>query len=92
MAEYTVLKEIGLGAAHSASGKTIHRRGDVVLPPASRLLIVQFSGDAGFYILHLNDEGDEITDTFHMTIDEAFAQAKWEYGVSASEWLDRDRE
>ena len=81
-----VLREVGLEPRRVSTQQTVHRRGGAVLAAPAALRIVQFSGDAGFYLLYLDDVGDELTDTFHDSVDAAMAQAEWEYGVVAEDW------
>jgi hypothetical protein len=50
------------------------------------LAITQFPPDPGFYLLYLDEAGGETTDTYHERIEDAMAQAHWEFGVESSEW------
>jgi len=36
--------------------------------------------------LYLDAEGNELTDTFHDTLDGALAQAEFEFGAKPNEW------
>jgi hypothetical protein len=40
----------------------------------------------GFYVLSLNAADDWIGDTWHETLDAAFAQAEFEFGLDHSDW------
>jgi hypothetical protein len=40
----------------------------------------------GFYLLSLNEADEELTDTWHQELDDAFAQAAYEFGLSRSDW------
>lgn len=71
---------------HPPTGKTIHRMGNTLTTGAVTLQLVQLSGDPGFYLIHLNSAGEEIADTYHDTIQDALAQAEWEFDVKATEW------
>lgn len=51
------------------------------MPAPAALRISQYQGDAGFYLLYLDLDGEEITDTYHMTLQDAFEQANWEFGA-----------
>ena len=53
------------------------------------LVIAQLPPDEGFYLLYLDGEGNEITDTYHDSLDKAVDQAKWEIGVDTDEWQDK---
>lgn len=43
--------------------------------------------DEGYALTYLDASGDEITDTFHLTLDGAFAQAEFEFAVTKPEWV-----
>jgi hypothetical protein len=81
-----VLKQIVLDAKHTPTGKTKHSSGNEELPPAAMLQIVKYEDVEGFYLLYLDADGNELTDTFHDTLERAFAQAEWEYRVKPNEW------
>ncbi len=86
MNDYVILKSIVLGPHHLATGKTQHYQKEQELPPASTLKIATYEDTEGFYLLYLDANGNELTDTFHDTIEEAFSQAEWEYNVKPDEW------
>ncbi|MDP9024388.1 MAG: hypothetical protein M3N13_03295 [Candidatus Eremiobacteraeota bacterium] len=73
-------------ASHEATGFTIHRRGNEVMPKPASLSILQIGSDPGFYLVYLDGNGDEQTDTYHGDLDSAFAQAGAEFGVARTEW------
>src|ERR1700737_368274 len=73
-------------ADHLATGFTVHRRGGEILPKPSILTIAQRGSDLGYYLLYLDDQGEEMTDTYHENLDAAFEQAKAEFGVAKEEW------
>jgi hypothetical protein len=56
------------------------------MPRPAQLRIVQFANDPGFYLLYCTTGGEELTDTYHDTLDAAFGQAEWEFGVKRPEW------
>lgn len=74
------------------TGKTRHYRGDGLLPPAQRLEIVQVPPDNGYYLLYLDEDGAEMTDTWHESIDRAMDQANFEFGLVPGEWKHLDSE
>jgi hypothetical protein len=39
-----------------------------------------------FYLLYLDAAGDEMTDTWHQTFDDALHHAEFEFSVKPSEW------
>mgnify|MGYP001617358595 CR=1 FL=1 len=87
MVSRKLLAQVRLASRHSPTGKTSHFRGNKLLPSPSRLAIVQYPGDSGFYLCHYNARGLESTDTYHETLEAAFAQALWEFGIRREEWI-----
>jgi len=88
MATYSILKRVLLGPQHHATGKTRHYHGEAALPQPSELLIAQYAGDPGFYLLYFDASGNELTDTYDDSIDEAMTQADFEFEVKPSHWQD----
>ena len=88
MATYSVLKQVVLGPQHRVTGKTRHYHGTEPLPPPSELRIGQCTGDPGFYLLYLDVSGKELTDTYHDSVEQAMAQADFEFAVKPSDWQD----
>ncbi len=89
MSDYRTLKTIDLSIKRAVfTGKTVHYRGGGELPKPLSLCIAQFDGDPGFYLLYFDAEGNELTDTYHDSIDAALKQAEWEFEISPSQWSD----
>ena len=86
MPDYVVLRQIVLGASHQPTGKTRHSHGAEELPPPTELKIVQFPDDSGFYLLYFDQDGIEMTDTFHDSERDAMSQAEWEFNVLDDDW------
>jgi hypothetical protein len=57
-----------------------------LLPPPAELRIVQYPNDPGFYLLYYDRDGQEMTDTYHDSLEEAMAQAEWEFEARKGEW------
>jgi hypothetical protein len=55
-------------------------------PQFISLEIATYPGDSGYYLLHLCANG-QVADTHHATIEEAFHQADYEFGVKPEEWV-----
>jgi hypothetical protein len=85
--DVTRIKWVDLTDAHAPTGRTEHYRASL-LPPPVRLEIVQLEGAVGFYLLYLDAQGNEQTDTFHETLPGALAQAEFEFRVRPDEWTD----
>lgn len=86
MNDYIVVRHIALSGHHKPTGGTRHYQGNEPLPPPTQLQIMRYADDSGYYLLYLDAEGKKLTDTYHETLDEALAQATWEFGVEPSEW------
>jgi len=50
------------------------------------LKIVQYQGATSYYLFYCDENGREVTDTLHDTVEEAQSQAEWEFGVTPEEW------
>jgi hypothetical protein len=69
---------------HHDTGRTKHFLGSHHMPRPFSLRIAALG--SGFYLLYLDEHGKELTDTHHETVDDAFEQAEFEFGVTAEEW------
>jgi hypothetical protein len=56
------------------------------MPRPAQLRVVRLAPDDGFYLLYCDADGRELTDTHHDSLESAFAQAEWEFGVKRAEW------
>jgi hypothetical protein len=45
-------------------------------------------GDAGFMLFRLDDNGECVSDTWHATLEEAKRQARAEFKIEESDWID----
>jgi hypothetical protein len=86
MSTYIVLREILLESWHRPTGATRHYEGDQELPSPSGLRIVSYPEDPGFYLLYLDMSGEELTDTYHSTLEGALQVAKDEFGIDPADW------
>ena len=88
-----ILREVILGPHHLRPGRTRHTVSDGAgvrdFPFFVRLEIVQYSGESGFYLLHISEDG-QIADTWHESLADAFQQAKFEFEVEEKEWASRE--
>jgi hypothetical protein len=81
-----ILCRVKLTPSHRVTGKTRHFHGTEELPTPSQLRVAQYRDDPGFYLFYCNDQGNEITDTYHDSLEHALSQAEWEFGVRPDEW------
>jgi hypothetical protein len=86
MAVLHILRQVRLTDQHVPTGATRHYLNGQLLPPPKSLRIGQYDTDRGFYLLHLDENDLEVSDTYHGTLDEALEQAKCEFGVQAEDW------
>jgi hypothetical protein len=68
------------------TGGTVHRGPDGVIPPASALAIVE--SETSFYLLYCDREWQVLTDTWHLSVSDAKAQAEFEYDGISKVWKD----
>jgi len=54
------------------------------MPAPQELRIIK--ADEGFLLLYCNAEGEPMTDTFHLALDDAFDQADFEFQVDRTDW------
>lgn len=81
-----VVSWVRLTEAHQPTGATSHRVDGKPVEAAAELRVMQFEGDSGFYLIHLDKNGEELTDTYHETVEQAFEQAHFEFGIARDEW------
>lgn len=72
---------------NSRTGKTRHVVNGVMLTQMpQKLVILQFDGALDYYLIHLDESGEELTDTNHDSIESAMDQAKFEFLVEREQW------
>ncbi len=87
MSDYRVLRRFRFGSAVALpTGETHHFRGGRLLPPPAEVQVVDFPGSSGYYLLYLDEAGQEMTDTFHDSLADALAQAEWEFNLRDGDW------
>ena len=86
MTGYTLLRQIKLGPLHRPTRKTRHYQGGKELSDPTELRIIKYLDAPGYYLLYLDSQGVELTDTYHETLESALAQAEWEFQVTPKEW------
>jgi hypothetical protein len=80
---WKVVGSVELQRQHRPS-RTRHTINGVPCPRFTRLEITKYAEEAGFYLLLCSD--GQGTDTWHETLDDAFDQAEFEFGVKRREW------
>lgn len=86
MPSYAVIQWVKLVSKHLPTGKTRHYRGGELLPTPRELKIGKYPNDHGFYLLYFDGAGNEMTDTYHDTLEDAMAQAEREFQVKVDDW------
>lgn len=80
------LFSIRLDARHASTGSTNHYRDGGLLPRPCALEIVRYENQPGVFLHYLDEVGDAQTDTWHQSLEDAFHQARTEFGVVGIEW------
>jgi len=52
----------------------------------TELRIVRRDDGTGYFLLYCDKSGDELTDTWHATLEDALHQAEFEFTVRPEEW------
>jgi hypothetical protein len=60
------------------------------VPCAVPSYVVIDEQEGAFYLLRYSGEGECVADTWHVTVDEAKAQAEFEYGIKERDWTATD--
>lgn len=92
MVDPIVLAQVWLQPHHQSTGVTRHYFGApdgtrVEVPRPISLQVVQYPGDgSNAYLFYRDESGEEMTDTYHDSVEDAFEQARAEFGVLRDEW------
>ena len=82
------------------TGATRHSFGSVVedevvpgppLSPFAALAIVTYDNNNGYYLFYLDPDWEEVTDTWHESVERAKHQAEFEYEGITSKWVSVSR-
>ena len=71
---------------HHPSGNCNQIVAGVLEGPAAILAIGRYAGETGYYLFGCNAVWEVVTDTWHPTLDDAKAQAEFEYQGVSSTW------
>jgi len=86
MKGYQRLHFVQLTEQHRSVGRAHHHLTSGEMQRPHSLVIAHFAGGEGYYLLYLDDRGEELTDTLHDSTADAMKQAEWEFGVQSREW------
>jgi hypothetical protein len=99
MSEYRTIKKAVLDTKYKPTGKTKHYKAlevdlnsedismekcEIQMPHSVE--IAQFDGDTAYYLIYKDEFDQELTDTYHETLESALKQAEWEFNLRAEEW------
>jgi len=74
-------------ALHAPTGRTRHTVAGVAVGPFAGLAICQYAGDSRlFYLFYCDVAWNVVTDTCHLSLQEALDQATFEYAEMATAW------
>ncbi len=79
-----MLLHASLDSRQRATGQTNHIVDGATLGTISGLAIC--SADGGFYLFYCDSEWNDLTDTWHLTIEDAKDQAEFEFEGVSSTW------
>ena len=83
----TVLEYAVMAEGLRPTGATEHRVSDEVIGPAAGLAICRYESDSsGVYLFYCDAAWNVRTDTWHATVDDAKAQAEYEYEGVSKHW------
>ncbi len=82
-----IVRRVLLRPEHKRTENTKHTVNGIVVEPPTELRIIQFSGDPGFYLIHYDEAGKELTDTYHESCAQAMEQADFEFGIANADWV-----
>ena len=86
---YKILMTCDLSKKTNSNSVTKHFVGNVNINESiSMLKIVSYPNTKNeFYLIYCSDNGDDLTDTYHESIEQAINQANFEFGVSKEDWI-----
>jgi hypothetical protein len=71
---------------HQPTGQTRH----IGVPTEAFRELRIVERDHGIFLLYLDQDGNEVTDTWHQSLGDAMHQAEFEFSVQPDEWSDAD--
>jgi hypothetical protein len=86
MTDFQVNARARLGPNHKPTGRTRHYTNGVLNATPLHLAIGRYPDVPGYYLLYLDQHGEELNDTYHDTIEAAMRQAQWEFSIKPCDW------
>ena len=71
---------------HTPTDQTAHTVNGESFGPAAGLVICQDPDGSSVYLYYCNNEWEPVTDTWHLSVDDAKAQAAFEYSGLDDSW------
>ncbi|NQY42022.1 MAG: hypothetical protein HRT87_01590 [Legionellales bacterium] len=84
--DYKIIEMAVLVDKNYPTGKTKHISLGEEVPAPYKLAIAKYENVDGFYLLYLDKNDVELTDTFHDSIEKAHEQARFEFNVENDQW------
>ena len=75
-----------IDARHKHTGNARQIVGGELVGPACGLAICHYTGEDSFYLFGCDNSWETITDTWHKSLEEAQAQAEFEYAGTSATW------
>jgi hypothetical protein len=79
---------VTLDPTPTTADRTRHYRDGDLLPPPSALEIVHTRD--GYFLYYIGASGKLQTDTWHASLEDAFDQARYEFGLRPEQWTPAD--
>lgn len=84
--EAKVIFYLQLNDANIQTGNTKHYISGNEQNNFSNLAICQYTNDQGFYLFYCDENWNNITDTWHESIEDAIEQAEFEFSGTTHQW------
>ena len=84
----TTVKFIKLKEKHKATNKVQHFSDGNQIVDFKELRIVTYENDPGYLIIYFDSRGQEVSDTYHESLQQALDYARWEFNIEPLEWED----
>lgn len=81
-----VIRWSPIDAQHRPTGNCKHIVSGGLQCPAAGLAICQYEGEDAYYLFGCDAEWNTITDTWHLTLEDALDQAEFEYEGVSKTW------